>query len=64
MMMNNNNMMMNNNNMMMNNNINHTMNRYQSNNMNNDLMSGQIFSLSNTSENRQNNMFIRSNFNK
>ena len=64
MMMNNNNMMMNNNNMMMNNNINHTMNRYQTNNMNNDLMSGQIFSLSNTSENRQNNMFIRSNFNK
>ena len=64
-MMNNNmnmnmNMMNNNMNMnMMNNNMNmNTMN----NNMNrsNDLFSGQIFSLSNTSENRQNNMYNRS----
>ena len=60
----NNNMGMNmmNNNMgmnMMNNNINMNM---MNNNMNssNDLFSGQIFSLSNTSENRQNNMYNRS----
>ena len=53
-----------NNMMMMNNNINHTMNRIKNNNMSNDFMSGQIFSFSNNSENRQNNMFIRSNLNK
>ena len=51
----NNNMMMMNNNMMNNNMLNNNMNR------SNDLFSGQIFSLSNTSENRQNNMFFRSN---
>ena len=66
-MMNNNmNMNMMNKNMgMMNNNINMNMmnnNMNMMNNMNrsNDLFSGQIFSLSNTSENRQNNMYNRS----
>jgi len=66
MMMNNmNNMMMNNNmnnmnmnNMMMNNNMNNMM-MNNMNNMNNDLISGQIYNLSNTSENRQNMMYQR-----
>ena len=52
----------------MNNNMNYNMNSMNNmgmNNMNNnnDLFSGQIFALSNTSENRQNNMYIRSNKN-
>ena len=60
-MMNNNmgmNMMNNNMNMMMNNNM--GMNMMNNMNRSNDLFSGQIFSLSNTSENRQNNMYNRS----
>ena len=64
--MNMNNMNMNNmNNMMMNSNPLRPMSMMNNNMMNNsnDLLSGQIFSLSNTSENRQNNMFIRSNKN-
>ena len=68
-MMNNNNMnMMGNNMIMLNNNMNMNMMNnnmgmnMMNNNMNssNDLFSGQIFSLSNTSENRQNNMYNRS----
>ena len=56
------NMQMNNMNMMNNMNNNFGMlNSMPMNNMNNDMLQGQIFSLSNTSENRQNNMFIRSN---
>ena len=60
----NNNMMMNmnmNNNMMMNMNNNMMMNNNMINMNNNDNFSGQIFSLAHTSENRQNNMFNRSN---
>ena len=64
-MMNNDMNMMNKNMGMMNNNMNMNMmnnNMNMMNNMNrsNDLFSGQIFSLSNTSENRQNNMYNRS----
>ena len=62
-----NNMMMNNMNMNMNNNMMNSMPMPMNvmNNMNrsNDLFSGQIFSLSNTSENRQNNAFMRLNQN-
>ena len=72
--LNSNNMMMMNsmpmNNMRMNNMNNHfgMMNNMNNNlmgnmNLSHDMFQGQIFSLSNTSENRQNNMFIRSNHN-
>jgi len=62
-----NNMMMNNMNMNMNNNMMNSMpmpmNMMNNMNRSNDLFSGQIFSLSNTSENRQNIAFMRSNKN-
>ena len=62
-----NNMMMNNMNMNMNNNMMNSMpmpmNMMNNMNRSNDLFSGQIFSLSNTSENRQNNAFMRLNQN-
>ena len=70
MMMNNMNNNMMNNNMMMNSNMMNNMNMNMNNmnqmmmnnmNMNNDLLSGQIFALSNTSENRQNMQFNRMN---